>query len=63
MLIGIQLHLKGERQVILNIRIVEILDISVCPRPAQAVEEHDFRRLLSIHFRHQVGRFGNSVSM
>ena len=48
------LHLQGECQIILDIWIIQIGNISICPCSAQSVKIHDLRSRLPIHFRYQM---------
>ena len=48
------LHLQGERQIILDIWIIQIGNIAICPCPAQSIKIHDLRSRFSIHFRYQM---------
>ena len=55
------LHLKGKCQIVFQIWIRKITDISICPRSAESVEEHDLRRLSAIHLCHKMCPFRHTV--
>ena len=59
--LGSKLHLQGERQIILYIRIIKVGDVSICPGSAQPIKIHDFRRLFSVYLRDQMGVFRYTV--
>ena len=59
--LGGELHLEGKGKVILYVRIVEIINIPVRPRTAQAVKIHDLRGWLPVDLRHQMGSLRHSI--
>ena len=48
------LKLKGKRQILFNIRIRQIVNVSVSRSPAQPVKKHDLRYLFAIDLRDQL---------
>ena len=55
------LHLQGKCQVIFQVWVGQITDISICPCPAEPVEEHDLRRRLTVYLCHQVRPFRHAI--
>ena len=58
-----QLHLKGKRQILLNIWVCQIRDVPIGPGSAQPVKKHDLCRRLSGDLRNQMGRIRHTIPM